>query len=183
MSDNFLGEIRLFSFKFAPAGWALCQGQTLTIQQNQALYALLGVQYGGDGKTTFNLPDLRSRVPLCSGQSPVSGTVYGAGVKSVGGTEAVSLTTQQMPAHSHALYGMSAQGSQALPTDGIMSSVKPGTTTAAPPIYSTYTSQSTLKAINPGTVSSVGGGTHSNLQPFLTLNFCIALSGIWPQRS
>lgn len=184
MSDYFLGEIRMFSFDYAPKNLALCQGQVMNIQQNSALYALLGVQFGGDARTTFKLPDLQGRVPLCTGRSP-SGTYYQQGVGSADGSEAVTLATNQMPAHTHTVSAMSAQGSVPQPADAIVSSVKPSSATppVTPSIYGPYNVNppSPLKALNSGTVSNVGAGVaHPSMQPFIVLNFCISLTGIFP---
>ncbi|WP_054773680.1 phage tail protein [Methylogaea oryzae] len=174
----------MFGFDFAPAHWALCQGQTMGIQQNTALYALLGTQFGGNGQTTFGLPDLRGRVPLAMGVSPVSGNVYQQGVSYVGGTEAVTLAINQIPSHSHAVKALSAQGSVAQPADAIVSSVKPaGSPAVAPPLYGAFSGTPAVQALNSGTVSGQGGGAHPNMQPFAVLNFCIALNGIFPARN
>lgn len=180
MSDYFLGEIRMFSFAWAPHNWALCQGQLMTITQNQALYALLGTTFGGNPPTNFNLPDLRGRVPLCQGQSPISGTTYQQGSTYAGGAETVTLNAAQVPAHTHTVKAISAQGT-AGPSDGIISSLK---TAVTPTVYSAVpTSGATFQPLNAGTVSPVGGAAHSNMQPFTVANFCIATSGIFPARN
>ncbi|MGZ5049628.1 MAG: phage tail protein [Methylobacter sp.] len=179
MSDYFLGEIRMFSFSWAPQNWALCQGQQLGVQQNQALFALLGNTYGGNLQTVFNLPDLRGRVPLCFGVSPISGTTYQQGVSYAGGTEGVTLTAAQVPIHTHTVKAMSAKGS-AGPVDGIISSLN---TTVTPSVFGTYAAGTALQPLNNGTVSTVGGAAHSNMQPFTVANFCIATVGIFPSRN
>lgn len=181
MSDYFLGEIRMFSFSWAPDSWALCQGQSLPVNQNQALYALLGITFGGTPSTSFNLPDLRGRAPLCTGRSPISGTLYQQGVAYQGGGEGVTLTAAQVPVHSHTVMALSTQGTTILPTDGIVSSVK--TATANPLLYGTVSGTPTTQALNPATVSAVGGQAHSNLQPFTVANFCIATRGLFPARN
>lgn len=180
MSDYFLGEIRMFSFNWAPQNWALCQGQLMTIQQNNALYALLGTTFGGNATTNFNLPDLRGRVPLCQGLSPISGTNYQQGVTHIGGAESVTLNATQVPAHTHTVKAISAQGT-AGPGDGIISSLK---TTVTPTVYGAVpASGATFQSLNAGTVSPVGGAAHNNMQPFTVANFCIATSGIFPARN
>lgn len=182
MSDYFLGEIRLFGFNWAPQNWALCQGQSVPVSQNQALYALLGNTFGGTPPSNFNLPDLRGRVPLGIGTSPISGTVYQQGVAYQGGNETVTLTAAQVPAHTHTVKALSTQGTAILPTDGIVSSVK--TAPANPLLYGAFgTPTPATQALNPATVSSVGGAAHNNMQPFTVANFCIATKGIFPARN
>lgn len=170
MADPFLGEIRLFGFGYAPQGWAKCDGQLLQINQNNALYSLLGIRYGGDGRTNFNLPDLRGRVPLHRG------TGYAIGAK--GGSEGVTLTTDTMPAHNHPAYGSTVAGDSFRPS----STRSFGTSSdSGDPVYQTPQS---LLATNAGVISSTGGGqTHNNMQPSQVINFCIATTGIYPPRS
>ena len=166
MADPFLSEIRLFSFDFAPRGWALCDGQLLPINQNQALFALLGTRYGGNGQTTFALPDLRSRVPIHVGSGHTLGEV--------GGEQAHTLTGNEMPAHSHAMHGSTASsGGSDNPTDRFLGSAS-----------NLYHAPAALQAMNPGTIAGTGGGQpHENMQPYLVLLFCIALQGIFPTRN
>ena len=166
MSEPFLGEIRILGFNFAPRGWAMCAGQILSIAQNTALFSLLGTTYGGNGTQTFALPDLRGRVPLSVGQGPGLSN-YDQG--EVSGTETVTLTTGQMPGHGH-LAGAS---------NGAASATRPnGNFPAGGGAYAAASDGSTLNA---AFVQSAGGSQpHSNLQPLLVLNFCIALQGIFP---
>lgn len=178
--ENFLGEIRLMSFSRAPRGWAFCQGQTLPINQNQALFALLGTQYGGDGVTTFKLPDLRGRVALGQGRAP-SGSNYVVG--QVQGQESVALTQAQIPQHSHTFTGtlnVGGDADSATPQNSF-----PATPTVEPAIkpYAMGTPNATMGAALTGTLAPAGGSQpHENRQPFLTLNYAIALQGVFPSR-
>jgi microcystin-dependent protein len=167
MSEPFLSEIKLVSFNFAPKGWALCNGQFLPINQNQALFSLLGTQYGGNGQTTFALPDLRGRVPIHVG----AGFTLGQN----GGETAHTITSSEMPQHLHLLGGSTNTAT----TDSPTSSVVLGNAS-----IDMYRSPTNLTPMEPGMVSSVGGSQpHSNMQPYLTLNFCIALQGIFPSQT
>lgn len=172
MPDPFLGEIRLFGFNFAPVGWAMCQGQQLPISQNAALFSLLGVSYGGNGTTTFALPDLRARVPLSMGQGPgLSDYVIGQ----TGGSENVALVATQLPAHSHSVNASSTAAAADRPAGAVLGR-------ASVNIYSSGPDGATV--MNGGMIANTGGSQpHPNLQPFLTLNFCIALQGVYPSRS
>lgn len=172
MAEPFIGEIRLFSFDFAPQSWATCDGQLLNISQNQALFALLGTTYGGDGTTTFNLPDLRGRTPLHPNAT------YPEGVK--GGAETVALAaTSQLPTHTHALCANSADGSTNVPAGNVLADVKEDAKLA----YAT-TKASPAATLSAGTIASAGSSAgHNNMQPSLTVNYCIALIGIWPSRN
>ena len=175
MSDPFLGEIRLLAINWAPRGWALCDGSLLSITANQALYSLLGTQFGGDGRTTFGVPDLRGRVPL--------GTVtpgQNQGVQWAGGAENVTLTAAQTPAHNHALRAIAETGNKANPTDNFYSKATAVTPATAP--VNIYAVPSSTVALDAGTLSSVGGAAHDNMQPFLVLNYCIATTGYYPSR-
>jgi microcystin-dependent protein len=164
MSEPFLGELRLMSFEFAPKGWALCHGQFLPINQNQALFALLGTTYGGDGRVNFQLPDLRARVPVHRGPEINQGARTGA--------DAHTLTVGQLPTHVHALRGSSAAGDQ--PTPGLLA--------AANNAYAAPTDG--LTALSPQSIASVGGSqAHENRQPTLTLSWCIALQGVFPSQT
>ena len=166
MAEPFLAEIRLFSFNYAPRGWAFCNGQFLPINQNQALFALLGTTYGGNGQTTFALPDLRARVPIHFG----SGHTLGERA----GEQAHTLTAQEMPSHTHFLTGTSATGASNVNAGNVHG-------VSQTPVYAPPAS---LVAINPSTVTSVGGSQpHTNMQPFLTITFCIALEGIFPSHN
>jgi microcystin-dependent protein len=173
MSEPFLGEIRIFGFNFAPQGWAMCNGDILAISQNQALFALLGTTYGGNGTSTFALPDLRSRVPLHFGQgSGLSNYSLGE----VTGTETVTLTTQQLPQHNHAVNASGNPGDQRSP----IGNVPAAEATAQTAMYSTTATGQMAS----NTVGSAGGSQpFSIVQPVLALNLCIALVGIFPPRN
>ncbi len=176
MSDYFIGEIRLFSFNWAPRNWVLCNGATLQIQQYKALYSLLGVAYGGNGSTTFQVPDFRGRAGLSIGTSPVSGTVYQIGNN--GGAEGVALTIASMPAHNHAL--QATTGTSASPVNpnkggAIFAQAPLGTNLYAPPSSTTPLNQATL-------TQTGGNQPHNNVQPFTVLNFCISVLGLYPSR-
>ncbi len=164
----FLGEIRLFAGNFAPVGWALCQGQTMDISQNSALFNLIGTTYGGDGQTTFNLPDLSSRVPVHMGTSTL-GTSYTIGEN--GGAEAVTLSLQQVPSHSHAPQASSSSAASSTPQSNVWANASD----------TPYSSSSPAAALDPGAIGSAGGSQpHDNMLPFLGLNFIIALQGVYP---
>ncbi|MDO3410553.1 tail fiber protein [Saccharibacillus sp. CPCC 101409] len=165
MADPYMGEIRIFAGKFAPRGWALCQGQLLAIRDNTALFALLGTAYGGDGVQTFGLPDLRGRVPIHSSASFPRGAA--------GGTEAETVNVSQLPSHTHLAQGVAAAGTQASPA---------GAYWAGAPIYSDAQTGKPVQ-MSPQAISAAGGGTsHENMMPSLTVNFIIALVGIFPMR-
>ena len=167
MGTPYLGEIRLVSFNFAPRGWALCNGQLLPINQNQALFSLLGTMYGGNGQTNFALPNLQGRTPLHRGNGFVQGEALG--------TEAVTLTTSEMPAHNHFVQATSANATTNTGASNL-AYAKAGTA-----VYGPFGNPTALAA---GTVSSVGGSQpHENRQPFLVLNACIALQGIFPSQN
>ena len=169
MSEPFLAEIRIVGFNFAPRGWALCDGQILPINQNQSLYALLGTTYGGDGRTSFALPDLRGRTPIHAGQgSGLSNRPLG----SKSGEEAHILAAGEMPQHDHA-----AQAS----TDPVSAPVAAERVLADAAIYHDATNK---VALAPESISNEGNGQgHPNMQPYLALNFCIALQGLFPSRN
>lgn len=170
MSEPFLAEIRMLGFNFAPRGWAQCDGQILPISQNQALYALLGTFYGGDGRTTFALPDLRGRAPVHPGNIVVT-----LGQK--GGEENHALDVTELPRHTH---GVSAAGNQASDSsvagNVLSSQARSGITM--------YNDTGERKQLHDSTVSQTGGGqAHDNMQPYLTLNFAIAVQGLFPSRN
>lgn len=171
--DPFLGEIRIFPFSYAPRNWAQCNGQILSVGQNQALFSLLGTNYGGDGSTTFGLPNLQGRVPLGLGSG--GGGNYNIG--NAGGAPRTLISTAQTPTHTHIANASSAANS----TNAPASTVLPG----AFPSLAGYTADgSQLAALNPAAVASAGAGqAHENRQPSLALNICIALTGIYPSRS
>ena len=162
MAEPFLSEIRIMSFGYAPRGWALCNGQLLPINQNQGLFSLLGTTFGGDGRVNFALPDLRGRTPIHVG----SGHTLGER----GGEQAHTLSISELPTHTHVLNAANASADNNEPMGRYLGS--------AAALYHAPTS---LVSLAPGTVPNVGGSqAHLNMQPFLTLNFCIALQGIFP---
>lgn len=166
MSEPFLAEIRIVGFNFAPRGWAFCDGQILPINQNQSLYSLLGTTYGGDGRTSFALPDLRSRTPIHRSGS------HDLGQKS--GAETVTLTAAEIAAHTHAVKASSAPADTSTPAGHILASAD---------IYRDPEAANST-ALRSGTVTNAGGGqAHNNMQPYLTLGFVIALQGLFPSRN
>ena len=170
----FLGQIMWTPFNFAPTGWAFCNGQLLSISQNSALFNLIGTTYGGDGQTTFALPNLQGRTPIDSGQGPGLSN-YNEG--DTGGAESVTLTVAQIAAHSHSANCSTAHGNSAIPGGGAVWAASSG----GDRIYSTAAADSTLAA---GAVQSAGGDQpHENRPPFLVLNYCIALQGIFPSQN
>jgi microcystin-dependent protein len=172
MENPFVGEIALVGFNFAPVGWALCNGQLLAINQNTALFSLLGTMYGGDGVTTFALPDLRGRVPLHMGQGPgLSNRTIGEAA----GAESSTLTPAQMPAHTHQAMSTSFNGVTDSPVGNV-----PARDAAGTPIYGTVPNA----PMHAGAIQSTGGSQpHDNMQPFLAINYIISLVGIYPSRS
>lgn len=165
MSTPFLSEIRIFSFNFAPKGWAQCNGQFLPINQNQALFSLLGTTYGGNGQTTFALPNYRGRVPIHVGN--------GHSLGEQGGQSAVTITQQTMPQHLHFAQARALDSTTFDPTGNLLGNVLNG-----------YAAPANLTALNSAELASVGGSQpHTNQQPFLVLNFCIALQGIFPSQN
>ena len=170
MTNPFLGEVRSFGFNFAPKNWAMCNGQLLSIQQNAALFALLGTMYGGNGVQNFALPNLQSRVPMHRSND---GT-YVQG--QVAGTEQVTITQGTMPGHIHFLVGTTATADKKVSVGAL------ATSAVATDYY--YSPASNLAALNPASIGMTGNGVgHSNLQPYLVINYCIALSGIFPSRN
>ena len=172
MSEPYLAEIRIFSFEFAPKGWAFCAGQILPINQNPALFSLLGTTYGGNGTTNFALPDLQSRVPMHQGN--VQGNFFVEG--QIGGEEAHTLSVNEIPQHSHFVNVSSVPGNSNSPAGNFLAQ------SSRFVLYSaTLSTQTTLQ---PATVATAGDNQpHSNVQPYLALNFCIALQGIFPSRN
>src|SRR5262245_10985427 len=170
MAEPFLSEIRMMSFNFAPKGWALCNGQLLPINQNQALFSLLGTTFGGDGRVNFALPNLQGRTPIHSGSG------HSLGEKA--GEQSHTLTTAELPMHTHALSGSTAKAGSVAPTNNVLAK---GAAANGNPINYYSTNTSNLVAMAPASVTSIGGNQpHLNMQPYLTLNFCIALQGIFP---
>ncbi len=166
MAEAFIGEIKLFSFARAPGDWVPCDGRLLPIAQNQALFSLLGARFGGDGRTTFAVPDLRGRAPVHPGNAPQGTT---------GGVEHVVLTPAQMPAHNHGVAASGANGSTTEFDNAVLAAASSeGAKLFAPPGGDT-------QALNSGVVASTGaGGAHENCQPSLVANYCIAIAGIFP---
>ena len=165
MTEPFLSEVKIVSFNFAPRGWALCNGQLLPINQNQALFSLLGTTYGGDGRVNFALPNLQGRVPIHIGNGHTQGETSGE--------ENHTLTISEMAAHSHPVSASNADPNQGLPTGNIWANGA-----------GAYSSASPDSSMIPASISNAGGSQpHSNLQPFLVLNFIIALQGIFPSRN
>jgi len=172
MSNPFVGEIRLFAGNFAPSGWAFCNGQLLPIADNDALFALLGTTYGGDGTNTFALPDLRGRIPVHQGTNPRNGISYIQG--QLGGEEQVTLTIEQIPLHTHVAQAQSAAGSQQGPAGGVWASSNLGQFSSSAP-------NSTMSS---AVLSPAGSGqAHPNIMPYLAVNFIISLFGIFPSRN
>ncbi|MDF2629719.1 MAG: phage tail protein [Symbiobacteriaceae bacterium] len=172
MSDMYIGEIRMFAGTFAPMGWALCNGQLLSISEYEALFSLIGTTYGGDGQTNFAVPDLRSRIPVHMGQNPSTGTTYNLGA--AGGVETVTVTTNQMPAHTHTAYAQSEPGSNSEPSGAVWASST----------IKQFTATAPNAAMNAGLLSPVGGNQpHDNMMPFLAVNFIIALEGEYPPQN
>lgn len=190
MAEPFIASIIMFGGNFGPRGWALCQGQILSIAQNTALFSLLGTTYGGNGQTTFALPDLRSRVPVGQGQGPGLSS-YSLGQQA--GTENVTLTTAQMPAHTHTATATSTLNAsttkatlQTPVADAVFGKAVDNVGTAVPLIYCPAGTAATVPLAGAGTVTnSITGGSqpHNNIQPYLCINFIIALEGIFPSRN
>ncbi|HEY3780533.1 MAG TPA: tail fiber protein [Fimbriimonadaceae bacterium] len=174
MSDQFVGEIRPFPFNFAPTGWAMCQGQIMSISQNTALFSLLGTYYGGDGKSTFALPNLQGNVAINQGQSPGE-QQYTIG--ETAGAATVALTLSQMPAHNHRVNARATQGTSSHPTGNMFAEAE----YHVPEPFYDSTSSATLSGA--ALVPYGSNAAHTNLQPYLVINYCIALQGIFPPRS
>jgi microcystin-dependent protein len=167
----------MFAFAFTPRNWARCIGQTMTIQQNAALYSLLGVQYGGNGSTNFNLPDYRGRTPLGRTTSGTGQPNYANG--NTGGTETVALSLDQMPPHNHSLLGVKDNGNRVIPVANTFATTQP-----AGNFFYVPESEGNLVQLNAATVAPVGTGQpHNNMQPSLVVQFAIALVGMYPSRN
>ncbi|MFY9618472.1 MAG: tail fiber protein [Pyrinomonadaceae bacterium] len=173
MADPFVAEIRIFPFNFAPRGWAFCQGQLMPLSQNTALFSLLGTTYGGDGKSTFALPDLQGAAPMQPGQG------QGLSLRDLGemsGVESITLLVSEIPVHTHSLSGSNEDATQG----SLTASVVPSKASGGTPYQ---TNLSGLQPMNFQSLAIAGGGLpHNNMQPYLTLSFCIALQGVFPQR-
>jgi len=165
MSTPFLAEIKIVSFNYPPKGWAFCNGQLLPINQNQALFSLLGTTYGGDGRVNFSLPNLQGRVPFHTGNGHTLGEI--------GGEPAHTLIVSEMPAHTHVATGSSNDASAASPAANLWASSSGGGYLPTP-----------NTTMNPASISSIGGSQpHDNMSPYLVLNFCIALQGLFPSQN
>lgn len=183
MSDPFIGEIRLFAGNYAPENWAVCDGSLLTISQYQALFALLGTTYGGNGSTTFGIPDLRGRLPIHMGTYSVTGdTTVTYPIGSTGGAETVAVTADQMPVHTHTACGQSVTGTQPGPGGNVWAA--PSANGVAVNQYLTEVTGVTLKQMDANSIQSTGSGqAHNNVMPGIVLNYIIALVGIFPDFS
>ena len=177
MSSPFVAEIRIFPFNFAPKGWAFCDGQLMMISQNTALFSLLGTTYGGDGKSTFALPDLQGAAPVQQGQGPGLSQYF---LGEATGSETVTLLTSEMPAHNHTMEAdfnhFNAKATS--PNGAVLVNDSPKLTFANAP------AAPNLQTMNPAMISVAGGSQpHNNMMPYLTLNYCIALQGVYPPRT
>jgi microcystin-dependent protein len=168
MSSPFIGEIRMFAGNFAPQGWAFCNGALMAIDQNTALFQLIGTTYGGDGQTTFALPDLQSRIPIHVGP--------GFALAQSGGVETVTLTTNQLPAHSHVPQANNAAGNQQSPANGVWASTNPS--------LNQYSNVAPTLSMDPAAIGATGQSQpHDNMVPFLVINFILSLFGIFPSQT
>jgi microcystin-dependent protein len=175
MSNPYVGEIRMFGGSFAPAGWMFCDGQLLPISENETLFNLIGTTYGGDGQSTFALPDLRGRVPIHMGKNPTNSITYQIAEKA--GEESVTLTVQQMTLHSHAFLGTTNQASAFAPSGQVPAVTQLASTTA-------YGTDNPLVALSSQAIGPAGGSQpHENLQPYLAINFIISLFGVFPTQT
>ena len=180
MSSPFVAEIRMFGFNFAPVGWAQCNGQLLPISQNTALFSLLGTQYGGNGESTFALPNLQGSAPVAAGQGPGL-SAYDLGQP--GGTESITLLSSEMPAHAHFLNAVGSNATAAAPANANLAKGRYSTGTTAGAV-AFYTTQAPNVQMNPQAVGASGSGfPHNNCMPYMVVNFCIALQGVFPPRS
>lgn len=171
MSEPYIGEIRMVGFNFPPAGWAMCDGQLISISQNDALFTLIGTTYGGDGQETFALPNLQSRLPMHAGTGP---GLTNKVLAEAAGVESVTLSTQQIPVHTHPLLGAALPGADETPQSNMTGQTFSNTYANLPPFV----------ALNPGAVQPVGGSQpHENMHPFLVISFIISLYGVFPQQT
>jgi microcystin-dependent protein len=175
MADPFVAEIRIFPFFFAPKGWAFCDGQLLPLSQNTALFSLLGTTYGGDGKSNFALPNMQGNVPMHPGQGPGL-SLHDLG--ETGGVQTVTLLESELPAHQHRQMATVENGTQGTLTNGITLA-----TSIAGQLYQTTTNANLVNMNFQGLALAGGSQPHNNMQPYLTLNFCIALQGVFPPRT
>jgi microcystin-dependent protein len=169
MSTPYIGEIRMFGGNFPPSGWAFCNGQEIPIAENDALFTLIGTTYGGDGQSTFRLPDLQGRAPIHQGTGPGLGT-YTIGENA--GVESVTLTTQQIPTHTHTWQASTGGGTSNTPANNV---------TGSPPVAKLYRTGTPSDPMSPKVIQPAGGSQpHENLQPYLTISFIISLYGVFP---
>lgn len=174
MSSPYIGEIRMFAGSFAPAGWAMCQGQLMPIAQNDALFNLIGTTYGGDGQETFGLPDLQGRMPIHAGQGPGISQNYQIGEKA--GVESVTLTTQAIPVHTHPFMASGDFAQNAQPQNGVFAQLNAGSLYIAP--------ADPLVTLNAAALAPRGGSQpHDNLMPYLTITFILSLFGVFPSQT
>jgi len=172
VADPFVAEIRIFPFNFAPKGWAFCDGQILPLSQNTALFSLLGTTYGGDGRSTFQLPDMQGNAPMHPGQGPGL-SLHDLG--EMGGTQTVTLLTSEIPMHSHALNASVSDGTDTKPANELFAQG------VGVQIWGTNAPNANLAG---NAIAPAGGNLpHNNMQPYLTLNFCIAMQGVYPPRT
>lgn len=175
MADPFVAEIRIFPFGYAPKGWAFCDGQLLPLSQNTALFSLLGTTYGGDGKSSFGLPDMQGNTPMHPGEGPGLSTHF---LGEMSGTTTVTLLETEIPLHPHTVMAAGALGNRTTPQDNAIS--RP---TGSTPFVPASTNPPIVK-MAAGVITPSGGSLpHNNMQPFLTLNFCLALQGVYPPRT
>ncbi len=173
MSSPYVGEIRMFGGTFAPAGWAFCAGQLMPISQNDTLFNLIGTTYGGDGQETFGIPDVQGRLPIHMGTNPQSGTTYQIGEEA--GVESVTLNTNQIPIHNHAVVASTSGGTTGIPTGNVLASNLP---------VSLYSQFPPTNNMNANAITNVGGSQpHENMMPFLVITFIISLFGIFPSQN
>ena len=180
MNDAFIGSIILFAGNFAPRSWAFCQGQILPIAENTALFSLLGTTYGGNGTTTFALPDLRGRVPISSGIGPGLPAIR---LGEMAGTPTVTLTSTEIPAHTHALLGVNATATTSAPQNGLLATWNGATDGGENVTGHSFATSGTQTPLASASISQTGGSQpHNNMQPYLGLNYIICLFGIYPPR-
>jgi microcystin-dependent protein len=175
VADPFVAEIRIFPFNFPPKGWAFCDGQILPLSQNTALFSLLGTTYGGDGKSNFALPNMQGNAPMHPGQGPGL-SLHDLG--EMGGSETVTLLESETPSHSHLMMGFAAPGNRSTPIGNAISRV-----TGATPYVAANPNPPLVTMADVAITPAGGDQPHNNMQPYLTLNFCIALQGVYPPRT